>query len=204
MYENTSLATQFRPYCGLLKKTIRRTLERMWLPLPVGMESQLKGVRSALLEDPQLHGTIESEVVAKFARAVEENKIAPERAEGWVRRVTRRKTRDCAEVLVRALAPEVSLYGEEGEFLDHLLPCDNTPEACLVCVQDGQWLVALLNPLNPEDQALLRAQIIDGYSYEELAADFGSTPAALRQRVKRLLDLLRKQARKLGEFDLCA
>ena len=42
-----------------------------------------------------------------------------------------------------------------------------------------------LSQLKPQDRALLYARIIEGYSYEELSQQMGSTPASLRKRYQR-------------------
>jgi len=49
--------------------------------------------------------------------------------------------------------------------------------------------------LKPQDRALVYARIIEGYSYEELAAQMGTSAAVLRKRYERAK---RKLASSLG------
>ena len=53
-------------------------------------------------------------------------------------------------------------------------------------------LHAALGRLGPDDRALLAMRYVAGFDSNELAAATGKTPAAIRQRLKRLLDRLRK------------
>jgi RNA polymerase sigma-70 factor, ECF subfamily len=56
----------------------------------------------------------------------------------------------------------------------------------------GVDLHAALDRLDPDDAALLAMRYVAGFDSNELAAATGKTPAAIRQRLKRLSDRLRK------------
>ena len=53
--------------------------------------------------------------------------------------------------------------------------------------------LAALDRLEPEDRALIAMRYVVGFDATELAAATGTSPAATRQRLKRLLDRLRQE-----------
>jgi len=63
------------------------------------------------------------------------------------------------------------------------------PENTVVtCEQTGlrDEILYALSLLGPGERALLYGRIIEGYSYEELSVQMGSSPAALRKRYERV------------------
>jgi RNA polymerase sigma-70 factor (ECF subfamily) len=56
----------------------------------------------------------------------------------------------------------------------------------------GMDLRAAMSRLDPDDRALLGMRYVAGFDSNELAAATGKSPAATRQRLKRLLDRLRE------------
>ena len=52
-------------------------------------------------------------------------------------------------------------------------------------------LVAALERLEPDDRGLLAMRYVAGFNATELATALGANPAAVRQRLKRLVDRLR-------------
>lgn len=207
MFQHTSLDphhAQFQKYLALHTQTIEQTLRRMKLPLPAGMEELPGGIRGCLCADAHLRGTITSQVVEAFIKAVADGVVDPAAAEGWIVKVTRRVTRTCAKTRARQLARYASLHRDDGSTHEELLPCYDTPEARLFGAEEYQRAEELLAMLSEKDQELVRARILDEKPYEELAFSFGSTPAALRQRFTRLMARLREQGEELMRLDLCA
>ncbi len=197
------LATQFRPYLRLHTQTMEHTLRRMRLPIPAGMMALPGGIRACLLGDTQLRGTITSKVIEAFSESVAAEAVSPGGAEGWIVTVTRRITRTCAKQHARQLARLGTLHHEDGSFLDHLVPSNETPEVMLAAAQETVQVRALLGALSLQDQELVQAYFIDERSYEELALAYGCPLPTLRKRVERLCTRLRK----IGddhEMKLCA
>ena len=58
---------------------------------------------------------------------------------------------------------------------------------------DGIDALAAVDRLGPDDRALLVLRYVLGFDATELAAATGQSPAATRQRLKRLLDRLRQE-----------
>ncbi len=58
---------------------------------------------------------------------------------------------------------------------------------------DSLDLRAAVDRLDPDDRALLGMRYVAGFNANELAAATGKSPAATRQRLKRLLDRLREE-----------
>jgi len=56
----------------------------------------------------------------------------------------------------------------------------------------GLDLREAISRLDPDDRALIAMRYVAGFDSNELAAATGRTPAAIRQRLKRLLDRLRE------------
>ena len=56
-------------------------------------------------------------------------------------------------------------------------------------------LIAALERLRPDDRALLAMRYMAGFNASELAATLGTSPAAVRQRLKRLMERLREDLR---------
>lgn len=194
MFLSTStddLTNLFRPYLPLHSKTIERTIRRMRLPVPDGMQEVPGGVRGSLLGDAGLWGTISGEVFRMFGANVTAGTLDPVGAEGWVVTTTRLATRTHAKPLARRLARYGSLFGADGRFLEHLVPCNDTPETLALAAAETRLVSALLAALPTADRELLVARFVDERPYEELAFTFGSTPSALRKRVERTLGRLR-------------
>ncbi len=198
-----SLSIQFRPYLRLHTHTMEHTLRRMRLPIPAGMTALPRGIRACLLGDAQLRGTITSKVVEAFGESVAAEAVSADAAEGWIVTVTRRITRACAKHHARQLARLGTLHHEDGSFLDHLVPSNDTPEVMLASAQEAIHVRALLGALSPQDQELVQAYFIDERSYEELALVYGCDRATLRKRVERLCTRLRKIGEE-QEMRLCA
>ncbi len=57
---------------------------------------------------------------------------------------------------------------------------------------DGMDLRAAMQRLDPDDRALLTMRYVLGFDATELSTALGISPAGTRQRLKRLLDLLRQ------------
>jgi RNA polymerase sigma factor (sigma-70 family) len=57
---------------------------------------------------------------------------------------------------------------------------------------DGMDLRAAMQRLDPDDRALLTMRYVFGFDATELSTALGISPAGTRQRLKRLLDLLRQ------------
>jgi len=53
-------------------------------------------------------------------------------------------------------------------------------------------LIAAVERLEPDDRALLAMRYMAGFNATELASALGSSPSAVRQRLKRLMDRLRE------------
>jgi RNA polymerase sigma factor (sigma-70 family) len=53
-------------------------------------------------------------------------------------------------------------------------------------------LIAALERVEPDDRALLAMRYMAGFNASELATALGSSPSAVRQRLKRLMDRLRE------------
>ena len=53
-------------------------------------------------------------------------------------------------------------------------------------------VIDLLKTLSPPDRALVYARVVEGYSYDELSAQMGKSPAALRKRYERARATLAK------------
>lgn len=163
----------------------------MRLPLPSGMSELPGGIRFCLLRDTQLQRTITNEVLRIFGHEVEAGKLDPMAAGGWVVVVTRRTTRDCVKPLARQLARQASLHHADGSFLDHLVPCNDTPESLVFAAHGSERVEAVLSSLPQPDRDLLVARVLDEQPYEELEFIFKSTPATLRKRMERILGRLR-------------
>ena len=80
---------------------------------------------------------------------------------------------------------------------------DNQRTAPLFEMQDGQaqnpetraTLESILAVLSPEDRFLLVAREADGLTFEEIGAIAGKKPGALRTKLHRIKDMLRKEFR---------
>lgn len=194
MFLSTStdnLTTLFRPYLPLHSMTIERTIRRMRLPIPDGMPEVPCGVRMNLLHDVSLRETISGDVFRTFAIGVTVGTLEPAGAEGWVVIATRRATYSHAHPRARCLARYGSLHGADGNFLENLVPCNDTPETLALTAAETRLVRTMLAALPAADRELVVARFVDERPYEELAFALGSTPAALRKRVERILVRLR-------------
>jgi len=57
---------------------------------------------------------------------------------------------------------------------------------------DSLDLLAAMDRLDPDDRALIAMRYVAGFNSSELSVATGKSPAATRQRLKRLLDRLRE------------
>ncbi len=150
-------------------------------------------VRRALREDSDLHADIRAEVGVEFFQAVERGKVWSANAEGFLFRLTQRKTWKLATVraaeLQRTLVPTT-----EQELLDGIASGDLLPDDAVDRDRARRRFLRAAARLATRDWLLIEGRL-DGTSYEDLCRDLESTPEALRKRFHDLVLRLVEQVR---------
>lgn len=140
--------------------------------------------------DPELAADLTAEVFAAAYLAAPRFREGPEPAGAWLLGIARNKLRrslrrDRAESSARRRlgVGRIELSDESIAALEELRDCG---------------AVELLDELPESQREAVRMRVIDGFSYDELAASVHVTPAVARKRVSRGLAALRQRVEREG------
>jgi RNA polymerase sigma-70 factor (ECF subfamily) len=137
---------------------------------------------------PELAADLTMETFAAALLAINEERARPNDAVAWLFGIARNKLADAyrtgaAEQRARQRLglPPIGLTDEDIERIDNLTHHGN--------------VLALLEALPGEQREAVRARVLDDKSYEEIAADLGTSAMVVRQRVSRGLRTMRTESK---------
>jgi len=105
--------------------------------------------------------------------------------------------------LFRLASNEVNLYFRRSGKVRHVSVHEDLREEWDAQWDDPEWrkrLAAALEKLPPEDLQLIEWRFFDGIRFKEIAEMESSTEAAVKKKVYRILELLKKQLETRDEY----
>jgi hypothetical protein len=145
----------------------------------------------SLVAAVDLHVEVYEHVRRDFFRAVAAGQVDRECVGGWLNRATRCQSWKRAVPRARAIAYELSVLAHVDSAQEQAPSAELSPEELLVLRDLTTRCGKVLASLPIEDRMLIEAKL-EERGYASLAAAWGTTEAALKTRVSRLLKELRQ------------
>lgn len=160
-------------------------------------------VRRQLVISPKWNGQIEVDDVMQityleaFLRILDFKPMTMAAFTGWLRRIAQNNLRDAVDALSAEKRPQnrvrpASLEDSCFQFFDKMVGTTTTPSRSASRREIQQTVLSALEKLPPDYAKVLRLFDLEGKSGQEVAAEIGRSPGAVRMLLARARDRLRE------------